>query len=347
MTLAKVNATGVLGSRSDGRPIYGFAGGAYDNVTSRTDVAALIPEQVSNEMLGKATEDSATMNLFRRLPVSGTQMRFPILSALPVAYWVNGDTGLKQTTEIGWSNKYLQIEEIATIMPVPDNVAEDVSVNVYDEAMPLLIEAFARTLDAAVFFGTNAPGSFPTNVVAAAAAAGNFVNVGTSNAAAGGIIGDTDKLIGLIEQDGYEVTGWMAPISTRGLYRAARDTTGQKIDAGRISNDFRSFDGAPVLYPMRGLWPVAGGAGVNGVALLGGDWTQFIVGVKNQIEVKVLTEAVITDNTGAIIFNLPQQDMTAIRLKFRVGWQVANTINNQQPNAANRYPIGYLKTVGA
>lgn len=336
-----------LGYRRNGTPIFGFSGGAYDNVVSRSDVAALIPEQVSSDMLGKATEESAVMGLFRRLPVAGTQVRFPILSALPVAYWVSGDTGLKQTTEVGWSNKYLQIEEIATIMPVPDNVAEDVSVNVYDEAMPLLVEAFGRTLDSAVFFGVNAPGSFPTNIVAAAAAAGNFIDVGGSTQAQGGFMADVDKLIAKIEQDGYDVTGWLGPISTRALFRAARDTTGQKVDVGRIGADFRSFDGAPIRYPMRGLWPQSGGVGVNGVALLGGDWSEFIVGVKNQIEVKVLTEAVITDNTGAIVYNLPQQDMTAIRLKFRVGWQVANSINNDQPTGSARYPVGYLRTVGA
>jgi hypothetical protein len=58
---------------------------------------------------------------------------------------------------------------------------------------------------------------------------------------------------------------------------------------------------------------------------------------------KVLDQAVIQDNTGAIVFNLAQQDMTAVRLTFRVGWQVANTINNEQSVEANRYPAGVLK----
>jgi hypothetical protein len=116
-----------------------------------------MPEEVSNAMLGKATEQSAVLSLFRRVPVGRAQVRFPVLSALPVAYWVSGDTGLKQTTEINWSNKYLNIEEIATIMPVPDNVIADVDMNVWDTAMPLLAEAAARVLDSAVFFGTNAP----------------------------------------------------------------------------------------------------------------------------------------------------------------------------------------------
>jgi len=343
-----VNHPKPLGFRRDGRPIYGFSGAAYDNITNRSDVAALIPEQVSNEMLGMATtEQSAVMQRFRRIPVSGNSMRFPILTALPIAYWVAGDTGLKQTTEMGWSNKFMTIEEIATIMPVPDNVMEDVSIDIWDEAQPLIVEAFSRVLDSAVFFGVNAPASFPTNIMAASAAAGNFADIGANNAAAGGVMGDVDDLISKIEADGYDVTGWLAAIAFRARLRKARNTLGDKTDPGRTGADFRSFDGVDVSYPMRGLWPASGGPGVNGVLAIGGQWDQFVVGVKSGIEFKLITEGVITNDQGEIVYNLPQQDMQAIRLKFRVGWQVANTINNDQPTEANRYPVGYLRSVGA
>jgi HK97 family phage major capsid protein len=56
---------------------------AFTNLTSRTDAAALVPEEVSNEMLGKATEQSAVLARFRRVPVGRNQVRFPVLSALP------------------------------------------------------------------------------------------------------------------------------------------------------------------------------------------------------------------------------------------------------------------------
>jgi HK97 family phage major capsid protein len=170
-------------------------GVAYNNLTSRTDAAALIPEEVVTDMLGKAPEQSAALSLFRRIPVARAQTRIPVLSALPMAYWVTGDTGLKQTTEVNWANKFLNVEELATIMPVPDNVLADVDANIWDEAMPLLVEAFGRALDSAVFFGTNAPASFPASVLTAAAAAGNSVNEGSA-ATAGGFFGDIDKVYG-------------------------------------------------------------------------------------------------------------------------------------------------------
>lgn len=309
----------------------------YDALTTRSDAQALIPEEVSKEMMGKATEQSAVMSLFRRVPVGRNQVRFPVLSALPVAYFVSGDTGLKQTTEIAWANKFMNVEEIATIMPVPDSVIADIDADIWDEAMPLLTEAFARCFDDAVFFGTNAPSSWPTNVIAAAAAANNDVNEG-SVASAGGYFNDVDNLYEVLEADGYTPSGFVGEISAKSKLRKARATDGQKLDQGRVDGGIMSIDGYPISYPMAGLWPTTSGD----PRLVAGDWRQFVYAVRQDITLKVLTEAVIQDNTGAIVYNLAQQDMTAIRLTLRVAWQVANTINNQQPDEAERYPAAYL-----
>jgi HK97 family phage major capsid protein len=311
---------------------------AYNNLVSRTDAGALIPEEVSNDMIRRATDDSAVLNLFRRVPVGRSQVRFPVLSALPVAYFVNGDTGLKQTTEVNWTNKYINIEEIAAIVPVPDNVVADVDLNIWDEMMPYLVEAFYRCFDSAVFFGTNAPGTWPTNVAAGATAAGNVVTSGTATTAQGGFLGDFDSTLAAIEADGFDATGVVAARTARAKFRTARDTTGQKTDVGRITGNLSEIDGMPIVYPMRGLWPTGSGA----AQLFVGDWTNFVCAVRQDITMKVLTEAVIQDNTGQIIYNLAQQDMTALRLTFRVGWQVANLLNYDQPTEGNRYPVARL-----
>lgn len=310
---------------------------AYNNLVSRTDAGALIPEEVSRDMIRRATDDSAVLRLFRRVPVGRNQVRFPVLSALPVAYFVNGDTGLKQTTEVNWANKYLNIEEIAAIVPVPDNVVADVDMNIWDEMMPYLVEAFYRCFDSAVFFGTNAPGTWPTNIAAAATAASN-VNTEGNTAAQGGFFGDFDETLGLIEADGFDATGVVANRTARAALRAARNAQGDKLDATRVPGSLNAIDDMPIVYPMRGLWPTGSGA----PRLFVGDWTNFVAAVRQDITMKVLTEAVIQDNTGAIIYNLAQQDMTALRLTFRVGWQVANLLNYDNPTEATRYPVARL-----
>lgn len=310
----------------------------YNNLISRTDAAALIPEQVSREMLGKLVEQSAALNMFRRVPVSAAQVRFPILSALPIAYWVTGDTGLKQTTEVNWANKFLNIEEIACIVPIPESVVDDPDIDVWGEVRPLIEEAIGRTLDQTVYFGTNAPSSFPTNISAAANAAGNSFTEAAA-ASAGGFHDDVDVVIGRIEDDGFEPSGLVAARSARGRFRRARDANGQRL-AG-LNESLTEYEGLPIMYPMRGLFPSGGGAGTN-VRLFVGDWSDFVIGVRQDISYKLLDQAVIQDNTGAIVYNLAQQDMVALRVTFRAGWQVSNRINNDQPTEANRYPVARL-----
>lgn len=317
----------------------------YDSVISRTDAEANIPEEVSREFLKRASTESAVMTAFRRVPIAGKQQRFPVLSALPVAYWVNGDTGLKQTSEMAWNNKFLNIEEAATIIPIPENVVDDLrdagNIDVWGEVEPAVVEAIGRLVDATVFFGTNAPGTFPMNILAAATAAGN-INTESATAAQGGFFGDIDKTIGLVEDDGFDVSGFVAARSARGKFRTARNAQGDKTDADRITGNLSELDGVPITYPMRGLFPAGGAAGTS-VRLFAGDWSQFVLGVRQDVTFKMLDQAVIQDNTGAIVYNLAQQDMVAMRVKIRLGWQVANLLNFDQPTEGSRYPVAVQK----
>ena len=94
------------------------------------------------------------------------QTRMPVVSALPLAYFVTGDTGLKQTTEVNWDSVYLNAEEIAAIVPVPIAVLQDSGFDAERDLAPFLREAIGRTLDAAIFFGTNKPASWPADIAA-------------------------------------------------------------------------------------------------------------------------------------------------------------------------------------
>lgn len=309
----------------------------YNSLVSRTDVAARVPEQVSTAMLTNLEAKSAVLELGTRVPVATNQTRFPVLSALPTAYFVSGDTGLKQTSEAAWDSKYLYIEEIATIVPIPEAVLDDAGFDVWGSIQPLMENAIARTLDAAVIFGTNAPTTWATegNLVADAVAAGNVVARGTNAAAAGGIHGDISDLVGKLEADGYSPNGAVGNVTLKGRLRQVRDTTGQTIQlAGDIPTP---------MYGLPGLWPT----GLSAAELLVGDFSNLVVGVRQDMTYKLITEGVITDNTGAIIYNLPQQDMVALRLVFRAGYAVSNPINYQEGTEANRYPFAVLRSPAA
>lgn len=302
----------------------------FDNIISRTDAAALVPEDVSESILTKATDQSAAMTLFRRVRMSREQQRMPVLSALPVAYFVNGDTGLKQTTEANWANKYLDAEEIACIVPIPEAVLDDTSFDVWGTIQPLIEEAVGRTLDAAIFFGVNKPTIWPKAIVNIADDAGSVVTRGTATAAEGGVAEDINQLFSMVETDGMDVNGIVASKLYKGVLRGARDANGVKLDEVNTT----SIYGTSITYPMAGMWPT----GANAVEMIAGDFTQGILGVRQDITYKILDQAVIQDNTGAIIYNLAQQDMVAMRCVARFAFQVSNLVNFETPVEEDRSP---------
>jgi len=94
----------------------------YNSVITSSNMAGLIPPEYTDEILSKTVEQSAVMRLARRLRDMPTSTRtMPVVSALPTAYFVDGETGLKQTTKVEWANVMLSAEELAVIVPVPQS----------------------------------------------------------------------------------------------------------------------------------------------------------------------------------------------------------------------------------
>src|SRR5688572_22412360 len=140
----------------------------YNSLINRAGVAPLIPEVVQREILSDVQASNPLLQLARRLPnLSTAQLRMPVLASLATAYFVNGDTGLKQTTDMEWANKYLDIEELAAIVPIPEAVIADSSYDIWQEVRPEIVRAINKAINAAVLFGTNIPSSWTTNMGAA------------------------------------------------------------------------------------------------------------------------------------------------------------------------------------
>jgi HK97 family phage major capsid protein len=311
----------------------------YDSLTNRTDTGSLMPEEFSREIIQTVPERSAVLQMARRLPnMTRAQSRIPVLSVLPTAYFVQGDTGLKQTTETAWRNVYINAEELAVIVPIPENVIADVDYDIWGEIRPLIVEALGGAIDAAMLYGTNKPASWPDGITVGANAAGNEVVLGAGGGDLFDDIMGEGGVLGLVEADGYEVTGHIAAMSMKARLRGLRDTDGQPIFLRSMQDTTRyELDGNPLMFPRNGS--------VNPAAslLVSGDWEQMVYSVRQDITWKVLDQAVIQDNNGVIIYNLPQQDMIALRCTMRLGWALPNPINRIQTVDANRYPFAVLK----
>jgi len=308
----------------------------YNSLISRTDAAPLMPEEASRQIIQALPQQSAVLRLFRQVTMSRAQQRMPVLAALATAYFVGSDTGLKQTTEISWANKYLNAEELAVIVPVPQVVLDDSDFDIWGEVRPRLVEAFGRALDAAVFFGTNKPATWPDGIVTAATAAGNSVTLGTGSDIADDI-GSESGIMSKVEADGFDVNFFVGATSVKAKLRGLRTTEGALIfQPSLTAGTPNTLYGQPLEFPQNGAWDS------SRALLVCGDRTQGIIGLRQDIQVRVLDQAVIQDGSGAIVYNLAQQDMVALRATMRVAFQVANPITNLGGGGTSQYPFAVL-----
>ena len=102
-------------------------------------------------------QTSAALQLFNKVQMSRYQMRVPVMSVLPQAGFVAGEAtpgnlalGLKPTTTANWEGRYLQAEEIAVLMAIPDNVMSDSDFDIIAALSPHIGAAIGRALDAGV-----------------------------------------------------------------------------------------------------------------------------------------------------------------------------------------------------
>jgi len=319
----------------------------YNNIISRTDAAALIPQEVSNEILTGVVARQPLLQLARKLPnMSAAQRRLPVMSALATAYFISGDTSLKQTTEVNWESKYIDAEELAVIVPIPEAVLDDSAYDVWGQVRPSVEEAFGLAIAQAVFYGTNIPASWTTNLgaaglVAVCNAASHVISAAAYTDLYEAILGETDAgaagLYMLPEADGFMVNGVVAHMSMKGKLRNVRSTGGVPIFKTSMQDPTRyELDGAPLYFPTDGS--VVSGSSL----LIAGQWDQLVYAMRQDITYKVLTEAVIQDAGGNIVYNLAQQDMVALRAVMRLGFALPNPINRMNATAATRCPFAVL-----
>lgn len=287
------------------------------NIVSRESAEALIHEQIMNTVFQDAPKSSILMQLGRKLPnMTSKQTRVPVLSMLPMAYWVGGDTGMKQTSRQQWENVYITAGELAVIVPIPEAVLDDASFDIMGEVTPRVNEAIGMKFDEAAVFGVDRPPEWQNDITTLARQAGNNVS--------GGITYDTllgeDGLFGKVEQAGYIVDGVIGAMRTRAALRGIKDDASRPIFVPSMQDRTQYvLDGAPVYFPENGSFDA------TVAQMVAGNWRQLVWAMRQDIETKILDQAVIQDpSTKEIVYNLAQQDMIALRVTFRAGFAVPN-----------------------
>lgn len=308
------------------------------NIIDRTGAESLIPVQESNEIIQGIIIQSAVLQRGRKLPnMTSKQYKMPVLDMLPIAYFVNGDSGQKKTTKMAWDKKFIIAEEIAVIVPIPEAVLDDSEYDIWAETKPRIIEAFEKKIDGAILFGDDKPASWRADVVTTANTAKSVVTLGAGDNLYDKIMGEEGS-IALIENSGYFVNGHMADISMRAKLRGLKNANGDPLFKSDMqSGTTYSLDGSPMNFPNNGSFDK------SKALMISGDFSQLVYSIRQDITFKLFTEGVVQNTDGSIAYNLMQNDMVALRAVMRLGWEIPNPINSIQKDKTKRCPFAVLK----
>ena len=148
-----------------------------------------------------------------------------VVSALPVAYWVNGDNGVKQYSEQVWASKYLTAEEIAVIIPIPESVLDDAEYDIWGEVKPKISRRHLVVCSIVQFYSAQtSPLPIPmtskprpsTKVIHSVKAVPSFLSNGLN-------------AISLVEGAGYIPDAIIGGADLNALFRTIADTDGDPI----------------------------------------------------------------------------------------------------------------------
>ena len=295
----------------------------------KSDAYALFEPDVMTEIMEGTIKQSAVLQMFRRLPnmtTNKTKMR--VLDSLPMAYWVDADTnnGRKKLTKMAWDNKFITAEELAVIVPIKEDVLDDADYDIWADVRPRLVEAFGKAIDNAILTGVNKPNGFRLDLLSSVLNAGAVVTQGADQTLYSAI---NDAMV-KVEESGYNPTGLVGGVGVKGQFRMMLDQTGQPIAGTEIGN-------LPKFYVDNGSWDK------DKAMMVVGDFSQAVYAIRQDITYKILDQAVIQDPaTGEILYNLAQEDMVALRVVMRLGWEIPNPINALNPDEATRFPFASI-----
>lgn len=302
------------------------------SIIARTGAEALIRDQLVNTIQQDVPKSSIVMQLATRLAnMTSNQTKIPVLSMLPLAYWVNGDTGMKQTSKQEWKNVTMTAAELAVIVPIPEAVLADSSFDIMGEVQPRVREAMAAKVDSALLFGNDRPTEWTTDILTQAVA----------NKVTGPI--DYTKLLGdggmfaKVEEGGFGVDAVVGALSTKAQLRGLLDKNGRPLFRSDMQGATNyALDGAPLYFPENGSFDS------SKALMIAGNFKKIVYSIRQDVTVKILDQGVIQDpSTQAIVYNLAQQDMIALRVVMRMGWALPNPSTRLNTDGS-KVPFSYI-----
>jgi HK97 family phage major capsid protein len=317
----------------------------YDKYISTGNVG-LSPEQLG-EIISEASKQSAVLSLAKRLRnMTTSELKLKVSTALPEVYFV-GEKGktqtfpaspLKKTTQSEWEDVSIYAGELAAIVVIPNSVFNDASFDIFAEVKNQMPSAIAKAVDRAVFYGqagVNVPDDWSNGI---------FVNAPTAHKITAGSLGDVyDDILGengvyaKVEEDGYDVNGIVSATTMKAKLRGLRDgANGQPVFTLNIQEGPQyALAGIPMTFPENG------GFDSTQTLMIAGDWNKLVYSIRQDVAFDVFDTGVIQDASGNITHNLMQEDLTALRVTFRMAWGLPLPAQQARVVASGVYPFSF------
>lgn len=273
----------------------------------KEQLEGFVPSIQAAEIIKQVARGSSIIRLSKAIPMESDNKKFPVLADGPGAYWV-GEGERISTSEATWIYPEMKAKKIAVIIPVTKEKLKDTVIDVFNELTPLIAEAFYKTIDSACLFGTNSP--FAHNIYQCAIDNSNYLLRSAGEA----LDISVSNVMALVEEDGYDVNGFIARHGMKNTLRKLRDANGNQLFVSGV--DTTELYNQPIEFNRNGAW------NKEKADLIGGDFSYSYVGFRDNIEFEVLKEATLigTNAADGKPISLAEQDMIAIKATMRLGY---------------------------
>jgi HK97 family phage major capsid protein len=283
-----------------------------------SDAGLLIPTELRNEVLRiMETQYGLARREMLYLPFSGpgNSRTIPALGTSVSVFWT-GEGNKKQSTQPKFSIVTQTLKKLAAIVPFTEEILEDSAINLTQLVATLFAEAVAKEEDIQFFAGIGSPWIGLLN----------NPDVNIVPQASGGVADLTaDDLLDMIDATPTgALTGakFYFHRTVLSVIRKLKSNDGQYI----FQAPANGLPGTIWDYPYEtsDAFPAVSEIVDGDQYIVFGNLKQSCVfGDKQQLRVKLLEEATITDTDGQTEINLAEQDMVGLRIVERVGYVVA------------------------
>lgn len=305
---------------------------------TRDDVATLIQEEYSSALLTTAAASSGVLSAFGRVNLGTKVTNLPVLTALPEAEWVGESAtdadGVKPTSKATWGNRQFIVEELAVIVPVHENVLDDADEELLTSITASGGTAMGKKLDEAVIFGKDKPTTWTSKSLLGAAYDDDAVFTVSATPGVDDLAGSIYQAAESVDDSGADPNVILTRSGLRFALANLRNAQGAPIYQATIAANgsmSEAIAGLDASFIKNGAWDRTLATAI--VA----DRSKVLIGVRQDITVKYLTEATV----GGI--NLAERDMVAFRFKARYAYVLGNVLNStgdiSSPTAAV-VPVG-------